>query len=154
MSNKEIIGQISKYLEPLMLENDFELFDVVLVKEGPGWYLRIFIDKESGITINDCEQVSRYIEKILDEKDLIKHAYVLEVSSPGIDRPLRNDSDYEKYMGEVIDIKLYKAVNKKKELQGVLKGLKEDIVTIADEKGNETDINKSDIAQAKLAIIF
>ena len=154
MSTKQIIEQVFKYLEPVITENNFELFDVELVKEGPNWYLRIFVDKEDGITINDCELVSRYIEKILDEKDPIPQAYILEVSSPGIDRPLKKDADYEKYKGKAIDVKLYKSIDKKKELQGTLVGLQDGIVTIVDHKGKEININKSDIATAKLAIIF
>lgn len=154
MNNKDILQEISSYLNPIMLENNLELFDVELVKEGANWYLRIYIDKDNGVTIDDCELVSKKIENILDEKDPISFSYILEVSSPGIDRPLKKDSDYEKYKGKMIDVKLYSKKENTKELQGELVGLKEDIVTILDKNGKQIDINKSEIAVARLAIIF
>ncbi len=84
MQKQDIVSEIKPYITPLIEENSCSLFDVEFIKEGPNWILRIYIDKESGVTIDDCEAVSRSVEKILDEKDPITHAYILEVSSPGI----------------------------------------------------------------------
>ncbi len=153
MTNKEILNQIEEYLQPIVVEVGVEVCDIELVKEGPNLYLRIYIEKEDGVTISDCESVSRKIEVILDEKDPIATPYILEVSSPGIDRPLKKDSDYEKYSGEIVDIKLYKAINKQKEFQGELVGLENDVVTIiVDDETIKFD--KADIAICRLAVIF
>ena len=98
-------------LEPIVEANGLELVDLEFVKEGVNWYLRVYIDKDGGVNIDDCELVSRALEAKLDEKDPIEQAYILEVSSPGIDRPLKKEADFVKYQGEIIDVKLYTAVN-------------------------------------------
>ena len=139
---------------PIIEEKNFELVDVEFVKEGPNWYLRIYIDKEGGITIDDCEAVSRALEVELDKNDPIEQAYILEVSSPGIDRPLKKESDFAKYAGEIVDIKLYKAFEGSKEYQGALKGLENNIVTITDDNGKEISFDRKDIAGVRLAVIF
>lgn len=154
MASKDVVLAVSEIISSFMEENKFELCDVEFVKEGPNWYLRIFADKDGGITLDDCEFISRNIEVLLDKKDPIEQAYILEVSSPGIDRPLKKESDYEKYAGEIIDIKLYKAVDKCKEFQGVLIGLKDSIVAIEDENGKELSFSLADIASCRLAVIF
>jgi len=135
-------------------ELGYELVDVEFVKEGQNWYLRFYLDKEGGISIDDCEKASRRIEKLLDEKDVIEQAYILEVSSPGLDRQLKKDKDFVKYAGSVVDVKLYKAVDGNKEFQGTLKGLEGSMVTIEDENGNELSFDRKDIAVIKLAVIF
>ena len=99
--------KVLEIAEPIILEKGLELADLEFVKEGPNWYLRIYIDKQGGVTIEDCETISRILEKKLDEKDPIEQAYILEVSSPGIDRPLKKPEHFQKYIGEIIDIKLY-----------------------------------------------
>ncbi|WP_058485192.1 ribosome maturation factor RimP [Defluviitalea phaphyphila] len=154
MAKKKIEQLVEAYLAPIIEEYKFELVDVEYVKEGSNWYLRIFIDKEGGITIDDCELVSRSLEKKLDEEDPIKDSYILEVSSPGLDRPLKKESDFEKFKGQVVDVKLYKAVNKKKEYRGELKGLENNIVKIIDEDGQELAFDRNDIAIIRLAILF
>lgn len=132
-----------------------ELVDVEYVKEGPNKYLRVYIDKEGGVSIDDCENVSRSLEKQLDEKDFIEEAYILEVSSPGIDRPLKKKEDFEKYKGEIVDVKLYKAFNGKKEYQGVLECLTdEDSVIICGEDGIKYEFLRKDTAAVRLAVIF
>ena len=132
----------------------YELVDVEFVKEGQNWYLRFYLDKEGGINIDDCEKASKAIEKLLDEKDPIEQAYVLEVSSPGLDRQLKKDKDFVKYAGSLVDVKLYKAVDGSKEFQGTLKGLEGNIITIEDENGNELSFDRKDTAVIKLAVIF
>lgn len=146
--------KVEAILMPIIEEKNFELVDVEFVKEGPNWYLRIYIDKEGGITIDDCEAVSRALEVELDKNDPIEQAYILEVSSPGIDRPLKKESDFAKYAGEIVDIKLYKAFEGSKEYQGALKGLENNIVTITDDNGKEISFDRKDIAGVRLAVIF
>jgi len=154
VSKQNIEQTVETYLKPILDEHNFELVDVEYVKEGTNWYLRVFIDKEGGITIDDCELVSRALEKILDKEDPIKNSYILEVSSPGLDRPLKKDSDFEKYKGRIVDIKLYKPFNKKKEYSGELLELRDNIVYIIDEEGNQLSFNRNDIAIVRLAVIF
>ncbi|NLM13735.1 MAG: ribosome maturation factor RimP [Epulopiscium sp.] len=154
MSKHRIEQLVQSYLEPIMEKYNFELVDVEYVKEGTNWYLRVFIDKEGGVTIDDCELVSRSLEVKLDEEDPIENAYILEVSSPGLDRPLKKDADFERFKGEIVDIKLYKPINKKKEYRGELVGLKDNIVTIIDEDNNTLSFSRNDIAIIRLAILF
>lgn len=154
MSKHRIEQLVQSYLEPIMGKYNFELVDVEYVKEGTNWYLRVFIDKEGGVTIDDCELVSRSLEVKLDEEDPIENAYILEVSSPGLDRPLKKDADFERFKGEIVDIKLYKPINKKKEYRGELVGLKDNIVTIIDEDNNTLSFSRNDIAIIRLAILF
>lgn len=147
-------SRIVPLLEPIILENNLELVDVEFIKEGANWYLRIYIDKENGVDINDCEKVSRAFEEKLDEKDPIEQPYILEVSSPGIDRPLKKEKDFVKYKGEVIDVKLYKPVHGKKMHQGELVALEDGILSIIDEDGNELEFEYKDVASVRLAILF
>ena len=147
-------GKVRNLLTQVIEETGVELVDIEFAKEGQNWYLRIYIDKNDGITIDDCEKTSRIAEKILDEKDIIEQAYILEVSSPGIDRPIKKDEDFEKFAGEIVDIKLYKAINKQKEFQGALKGLEGSIVKIVEENGEELSFERKDIASIRLAVLF
>ncbi len=141
-------------VEPILAEKALELADLEFVKEGPNWYLRIYIDKEGGVTIEDCESVSRILEKKLDEKDPIEQAYILEVSSPGIDRPLKKPEHFQKYMGEIIDIKLYKPLEGKKEYQGELKQFENGVITIIDENDKEIQFVQKETASVRLAVLF
>ena len=122
--------RIEELIQPTVTEMGYELVDVEFVKEGPNWYLRIFIDKEGGVTIDDCEAVSKTLEKIFDEKDPIEQAYFLEISSPGIDRPLKKKEDFIKYNGEMVDVKLYKPYEGSKEYTGKLVGYDENDGTV------------------------
>lgn len=153
MASSKIEKKIEQYVIPIMNENNFELVDIEFQKEGLNWYLRIYVDKEGGFTINDCEIVSRALSEKLEENDPIEQAYILEVSSPGLDRPLRKEEDFVKFKGEIVDIKLYKSIAKRKEFQGILKGLENNIVTI-EEDGVEIEFNRQDIANIKLAVLF
>ena len=145
--------KVRNLLLPIVEEHDVELVDVEFVKEGPNWYLRVYLDKEGGIGINDCALISRQLDQTMGE-DFIEHAYVLEVSSPGLDRPLKKDGDFVKFAGHVVDVKLYRAVEGKKEFQGVLKGLEADVITIFDEDEIEISFIKKDVASIRLAITF
>ena len=138
--------KVLEIAEPIILEKGLELADLEFVKEGPNWYLRVYIDKDGGVTIEDCENVSRILEKKLDETDPIEQAYILEVSSPGIDRPLKKPEHFEKYIGEIIDIKLYKPLEGKKEYQGELKQFDNGVITIIEEDGTEKQFVQKETA--------
>lgn len=136
MSKREIYEQkTEEILLPIMEENGFELVDVEYVKEGSNWYLRAYIDKPGGITVNDCEVVSRRLSDILDEEDYIDDAYILEVSSPGLGRPLKKEKDYKRSLGKLIEIRTYRMIEKRKEFTGILKEYDENTVTIEEEDG-------------------
>ncbi|MCD8148056.1 MAG: ribosome maturation factor RimP [Clostridiales bacterium] len=141
-------------LLPLMEEFHFELVDVEYVKEGGTWYLRAYIDKEGGITVNDCEAVSRRMSDLLDEEDFIDDSYVFEVSSPGLGRPLKKEKDYIRSMGKEIEIRTYRAIERKKEFRGVLSAYTEDTVTIITEDEQTHTFEKKDIALIRLAFDF
>ena len=126
----------------------YSLYDVEYVKEGPEYYLRIYIDKESGIDLNDCEKVSNEINEILDKADYIKEQYYLEVSSPGIERVLRKDKHLEKNIGEDVNVKLFKKdENGKKEYIGKLKEFNQNEIII--EENQEIKIERKNISQIK-----
>lgn len=139
---------------PIVEEHGFELVDVEYVKEGGNWYLRAYIDKEGGIAVDDCEVVSRAFGNMLDEKDFIEDSYILEVSSPGLGRPLKKEKDYVRSMGKELEIRTYRAIDRQKEFFGVLSAYDENSVTITMEDGSEQTFEKSEIALIRLAFDF
>lgn len=151
---KSIEATIEEIVQPIVDEKNFEIVDIEYVKEAGEYYLRVYLDKEGGISLNDCEVVSRELSEILDKKDPIKDNYFLEVSSPGLDRPLKKDKDFERYKGRDVEIKLYKPINCSKQFEGQLVGLTEDnnIKVIID--GEEIDFTKKEVALIRLAIKF
>ena len=154
MSRREEYEQKAEaILTPIVESRGFELVDVEYVREAGCWYLRGYIDKPGGITVNDCEDVSRAFSDILDEKDFIEDSYIMEISSPGLDRPLKKEKDFKRSLGKSVECKLYKAINKQKEFEGILKDFTEDTVTIETE-GNELVLDRKDIAMIRLAIDF
>ena len=140
-------------LRPITEKYGVEIYDVEYVKEGSDFYLRAYIDKEGGVNIIDCENVSRALSDALDEKDFIDDAYILEVSSPGLGRTLKKDRHLEKSIGKDVEIKLYKPVDKVKEFEGTLLSFDAEKITI-DMDGEEKSFLRSDIAVIKLAIDF
>ena len=146
--------QTEELLEPIVTGHGFELVDVEYVKEAGTWYLRAYIDKPGGITVDDCEVVSRQFSDILDEKDYIEDAYIFEVSSPGLGRPLKKEKDFKRSMGEEVEIRTYRAIDRQKEFTGILKAYDNDTVTIAYEDDTEQIFNKSDIAFIRIAMDF
>ena len=155
MSRREEYQQRAEaLLTPIVEEQGFELVDVEYVKEAGTWYLRAYIDKPGGITVDDCEVVSRQFSDILDEKDYIEDAYIFEVSSPGLGRPLKKEKDFKRSMGEEVEIRTYRAIDRQKEFTGILKAYDNDTVTIAYEDDTEQVFNKSDIALIRLALDF
>ena len=154
MGKKETYEQKSEQLLiPIVDTHGFELVDVEYVKEGSNFYLRAYIDKPGGITVDDCETVSRAFSDKLDETDFIEEAYIMEVSSPGLGRPLKKEKDYKRSMGKELEIRTYRARNREKEFYGILTAYDENSVTIACE-GEETTFQKSDIALIRLAFDF
>lgn len=153
MKRTEIVAKVEELVTPIIDENQFELVDVEYVKEGSNWYLRIYADKKGGINIDDCVLISRALEEKLDAEDFIEDAYILEVSSPGLGRPLKKDKDFKRSIGESVEVKLYKAQDNLKEFEGILKAYTEDTVTIEVEE-LEKVINRKDIAMIRLAIDF
>ena len=155
LSKREVYEQKTEaILFPIVEEYNFELVDVEYVKEGSSWYLRAYIDKPGGININDCETVSRRLSDILDEKDYIDEAYILEVSSPGLGRPLRKEKDFKRSLGEEVEIRTYRMIDKQKEFTGILKDYDEKTVTIELDGGTVRIFEKSDIALIRLAFDF
>ena len=138
---------------PILERMNFELIDVEYVKEGGIYYLRAYIDKEGGITVNDCEAVAREMNVLLDEKDYIPDSYTFEVSSPGLGRPLKKEKDYVRNMGKEVEIRTYRAINRSKEFYGLLTAYDKDSVTI-DTDGEIVKFEKADIALIRLAFDF
>ena len=134
MSKRETYeARTEELITPILERMYFELVDVEYVKEGGTWYLRAYIDKEGGITVNDCEAVAREMNEILDREDFVEDSYVFEVSSPGLGRPLKKEKDYVRSMGKEIEIRTYRAINREKEFYGILSAYDESTVTIETE---------------------
>ncbi len=138
---------------PIIDRHGFELVDVEYVKEAGTWYLRAYIDKPGGITVDDCEMVSRAFEAELDRTDLIEDAYILEVSSPGLGRPLKKEKDYRRAMGSEIELHTYKPVDGEKVFFGILQSYDEGSVTIGTEDGDRTFLKK-DLSLIRMALDF
>lgn len=155
MSKREEYEQRTEaLLLPIIEANRFELVDVEYVKEGGNWYLRAYIDKEGGITVDDCELVSRALGDLLDREDYIAESYILEVSSPGLGRPLKKEKDYRRSLGASVDIKTFKSIGGQKEFTGILAEYDKDTVTITMEDGTNRSFLKKEIALIRLAFDF
>ncbi len=144
-------ARTEEWITPILERMGFELVDVEYVKEGGTWYLRAYIDKEGGITVNDCEAVAREMNVILDREDYIEESYVFEVSSPGLGRPLKKEKDFARSMGSKVEIRTYRAIGHKKEFYGVLSAYDETTVTIEQEDKEALTFEKSQIALIRLA---
>ena len=155
MSKKELYEQrTEELLLPIIESHGFELVDVEYVKEGGNWYLRAYIDKPGGITVDDCEVVSRTFSDILDEKDYIEDSYIFEVSSPGLGRPLKKEKDFQRSIGEEVEIRTYRAIDRQKEFIGILTEYDKDTVTIEYEDETTQVFDRNDIALIRLALHF
>lgn len=155
MSKRESYeARTEELITPIIERMNFELVDVEYVKEGGTWYLRAYIDKEGGITVNDCEAVAREMNEILDREDFVEDSYVFEVSSPGLGRPLKKEKDYVRSMGKEVEIRTYRAINREKEFYGILAAYDDATVTIEQEDGEKLTFEKSDIALIRLAFDF
>lgn len=151
---EEYESRTEKFLLPVLDEHQFELVDVEYVKEAGNWYLRAYIDKEGGITVDDCEVISRILSDWLDKEDFIQDSYIMEVSSPGLGRPLKKDKDFERSLGDEVEIRLFKARSKQKEFTGILKSYDKENVTIEMEDGTEETFARAELALIRLAFDF
>lgn len=151
---EEYEAKAEALITPIIEANNFELVDVEYVKEGSSWYLRAYIDKDGGITVDDCELVSRAFSDMLDKEDFIEDSYILEVSSPGLGRPLKKDKDFKRNIGNEVELKLYKAVNKVKEDVGILTAFDKDTVTIEHEDGTRAVYERAALALIRLTFDF
>lgn len=139
---------------PIISANNFELVDVEFIKEAGTYFLRVYIDKEGGITIDDCEIVSRALSDMLDEKDFIEESYILEVSSPGVGRPLKKDKDFARSIGEEVDVKLYKPIEKQKEFTGLLESYNAEEITVRLDEETVMTFKRKEIALVRLSFDF
>ncbi len=146
-------AKCTELLMPIVEKNQLELVDVEYVKEAGNYYLRAYLDKPGGITIDDCELVSRALSDLLDKEDFIEDSYILEVSSPGLDRPLKKDKDFERSIGEAVELKLFKAVDGCKEFEGELLAFDKETVTIGIED-EEKVFERKNLALIRLAFDF
>ena len=155
MAKREIYEEKTEaLLQPIIERHAFELVDVEYVKEAGNWYLRAYIDKPGGITVDDCEVVNRELGDLLDRDDFIDESYILEVSSPGLGRPLKKERDFIRSKGEEVEIRTYRMVDRQKEFRGVLKAWDKDTVTIETEDGQEQIFDRDNIALIRLAFDF
>lgn len=149
----KVESALEKIALPVCTEQGVYIYDTEYKKEGSNYFLRLYIDKDGGVTIEDCENVSRALNPLLDEADIVKEAYIFEVSSPGIDRLLTKDWHYEKVIGEDVTVKLFSPIEQKKELEGTLLKADEETFTISTEN-KEITIEKKQAASVRLAFKF
>lgn len=154
-----VVETVTNLVTPILEEQNFELVEVEFVKEGKSWFLRVFIDKDGGIDIEECAFVSEHLSESLDQldPDPIPQAYFLEVSSPGAERPLKKEKDYERALGEYIHVSLYQAIDGEKQFEGFLQSVTaEELVMKIRIKTREKElvIERSNVAKARLAIQF
>ena len=154
MKRREIEQKVTELVNSLLSGDIIELVDVEYNKEGQDYFLRVFIDKPDGVTINDCEALSRKMDGKLDEYDWIKEHYYLEVSSPGLDRPLKKPADFQRNIGKQVEIKLYQPLEGKKQFEGVLISKDGDQIVIETEGEQQLTFTESQVALVRLAIIF
>ena len=149
----KVTDLVASFAEPIVKQHGCELWDVEYVREGSEYFLRLYLDKEGGVDINDCEAVSRAMDPILDEKDPIQGSYHFEVCSAGLERTLKRPADFERFMGETITVKLYRPRNGLKEIPCILRGYEDGRVTV--EAGKETiTFEKSEVALVRLRVEF
>ena len=151
--SKTYEAQTEEILQPIAEACGVEIYDVEYVKEGSDWYLRAYIDKPEGVTIDDCENVSRALSAKMDDNDFIEDAYILEVSSPGLGRTLKKEKHFLKSIGMEVEVKTYKPIEKEKQFVGILTSYKDDTITIKTDK-KEMSFNKSEVASVRLTFDF
>ena len=149
----KVTEQVAQFAEPVVRAHGCTLWDVEYVREGGEWFLRLYIDKDGGVDISDCEAVSRAVDPILDEKDPIPDSYNFEVCSAGLERQLKRPSNFEQFMGSAVTVKLFKAVNGAKEYAGTLTGYNDGAVTI-EAAGTTYTFQKNEVAQVRLRVEF
>jgi ribosome maturation factor RimP len=154
MIKKKIEEIVTEIVLPIAQKHSYELVDVEFIKEGANWYLRVYIDKPGGIHIDDCQIVSHELSEKIDKIDPIEQSYFLEVSSPGLERPLKKDRDFEKYSGELVEMKLFQPVDGRKVFEGELQGLKDNIISIKQDNGELIGFEKDKVSKVRRVIKF
>lgn len=154
MARKKVEEIVTEIALPITQKNSYELVDVEFIKEGANWYLRVYIDKPGGITIDDCQIISEELSDKLDETDPIDQSYFLEVSSPGLERPLKKESDFEKFKGEQVEVKLFQPIDGKKVFEGELLGLINDKIAIRSEKAGSFEFDRDKVSIVRRVIKF
>ena len=154
MAGGKVVQAVERIVAPIIEGLGIELVEVEYVKEGPNWYLRLYIDKPGGISIDDCQVVNDNVSDAIDSEDPIQGAYIFEVSSPGLDRPLKTDRDFEKYKGELVEVSLYKAEKGASKYEGALVGKQDGKIIIEDAKGQPIMFEESLVALVKRVIQF
>lgn len=152
MSKKRVEEVIEDLVLPILDKLLFELVDIEYVKEGSNWFLRIFIDKPEGITIDNCQSVSEELNLKIDEADPIKGNYYLEVSSPGIERALKKEKDFERFKDNLVEVKLFKAKDSKKLFKGNLVGLIDGSIVIKEDNNTILKFDKTTVSSVKKVI--
>mgnify|MGYP006271318681 FL=1 len=146
-----VADTVTDFVLPIAHSEDLTLIDVEFLKEGSDWILRIFLENKDGdLTIEECEKVSRALSMILDEEDPIDKSYILEVSSPGLERPLKTEEDFERFKGELIAVKTFKKINGQKEFIGTLKNFESEKITLILKGEQEIEIDYNLVARANL----
>lgn len=154
MAKNRVEKIAEKLVIPIVEKEEFDLVDVEYKKEGAHWYLRIYIDKPGGITLDDCQKVSEQLSGLLDKEDPIKGNYFLQVSSPGLDRPLKREKDFTRFKGELVEVRLYQALDGQKVIEGELIGLEDNIIKLKVENMGLLELPREKVALTKLAIKF
>ncbi len=154
MAKKRVVDMVEDIISTFLSNKDVELVDIEFIKEGQDRYLRVYLDKEDGISLDDCKEVSEYLSEKLDKLDPIKESYFLEVSSPGIDRHLKKDKDFEKYSGELIEARLYHPIDSQKVIEGKLIGLKDNKIVIDRVAKGIIEIPRDKVSLVKLLVKF
>lgn len=154
MVKKNVTETVTEIALPIVEQAGYELVDVEYVKEGQAWFLRVYIDKPGGVTLDDCENISRPLNDRLDELDPIPHSFYLEVSSPGLERPLKKPADFKRAIGSPVEIRLYKAVDGVKRYEGELVAYDGESLAIKTEKKEELKFMMDQISKAKKVFKF
>lgn len=159
MAKKQVKEIVEELLQDFLAEHHYELYNVEFIKEGRDWFLRVYVDKlqdgeDAWISTQDCEKVSRFLSEKLDETDPISQNYYLEVSSPGLDRALLKEEHYIRFAGEPVEVKLYEPVDGRKQIEGILEGLKDETVFVTDGQNKTWELPLRQIAKTKLAVVF
>ncbi|MBP5766714.1 MAG: ribosome maturation factor RimP [Clostridia bacterium] len=154
MADGKVVAAVREAVEKPVADLGYELVDVEFVKEGPNKYLRLYIDKEGGITIDDCVAVNDVTDPIIDRLDPIDEPYIFEVSSPGLDRPLKTDRDFERTRGKKVDVSLFKAVDGAKQFTGIVTERDASVLVLDTGNGKTVTLDRKNVASVKLTIEF
>lgn len=150
MAGKNTVDRVSEIIKPFIDELSLELWDVTFKKEGTDWYLRVFIDKDGGVSIDDCVNLTHAITKPLDEADPISQSYMLEVSSPGVERELKTDKHFVKYIGSPVMMRTIRPIDGVRDFNGVMTEFNDGMITVTLKDEKEVTVNKKDTSFVKL----